>query len=127
MYRDFTYIDDLVQGIKLLINTAPKVDENKTNSSKDIPKSDSHSPVAPFRIVNIGNSKKVKLLDFIEVIENIMQKKAIRNYMPMQKGDVPATWADSSLLKNLTGFVPKTHYKDGIENFIKWYSSYYQI
>ena len=127
MYRDFTYIDDLVQGIKLLINTVPKVDENKTNSNKDISKSDSHSPVAPFRIVNIGNSNKVKLLDFIEAIENIMQKKAIRNYMPMQKGDVPATWADSSLLKNLTGFEPKTNFKDGIENFIKWYRSYYQI
>ncbi len=127
MYRDFTYIDDLVQGIKLLINTVPKVDENKTNSNKYIPKSDSHSPVAPFRIVNIGNSNKVKLLDFIEAIENIMQKKAIRNYMPMQKGDVSATWADSSLLKNLTGFEPKTNFKDGIENFTKWYLSYYQI
>lgn len=127
MYRDFTYIDDLVQGIKLLINTIPKVNENRTNSNKDIPKSDNHSPVAPFRIVNIGNSNKIKLLDFIEAIENKLQKKAIRNYMPMQKGDVPATWADSSLLKNLTGFEPKTNFKDGIENFIKWYRSYYKV
>ena len=127
MYRDFTYIDDLVQGIKLLINTIPKVNPNEIDTKKDIPKGDSHSPVAPFRIINIGNSNKIKLLDFIDAIENIMQKKAIRNYMPMQKGDVPATWANSSLLKNLTSFEPKTNFKDGIENFIKWYRSYYQI
>jgi UDP-glucuronate 4-epimerase len=83
--------------------------------------------VAPFRIVNIGNSNKVKLLDFIEAIESILKKKSIRNYMPMQMGDVPETWADTSLLKNLTDYSPQTNFKDGIENFIKWYRGYYNV
>ena len=122
MYRDFTYIDDLVEGIRLLINKVPTV---KTNTEKL--KNDGTSLVAPFRIVNIGNSNKVRLIDFIEAIEDIMGKKAIRNYMSMQKGDVPATWADTSLLESLTGFKPQTNYKDGIRNFIKWYRNYYNL
>ena len=76
-------------------------------------------------MVNIGNSNTVKLLDFIETIEEILNKKAIRNYMPMQKGDVTATWADVSLLKNLTNFSPNTNFRDGIESFVKWYKDYY--
>jgi UDP-glucuronate 4-epimerase len=122
MYRDFTYIDDLVKGIKLLINIVPSTDTNR-----NILKEDSHSSVAPFRIVNIGNSNKVSLVDFIDAIEDVMGKKAIKNFMSMQKGDVPATWADTSLLKNLTNFQPQTNFKDGIEHFIKWYQSYYNI
>ena len=122
MHRDFTYIDDLVEGIKLLINSIPKSSEKK-----DVIKNDSISPVAPFRVVNIGNANKVKLLDFINTIEEVLNKKAIRNYMQMQKGDVPATWADNSLLKNLTGFSPKTNFKDGIADFVKWYREYYNI
>ena len=85
------------------------------------------STVAPFRVVNIGNSDKIALLDFIEAIEQNLGKKAIRNYMPMQKGDVPATWADASLLQELTNYRPKTNFKDGIANFIKWYREYYNI
>ena len=99
MYRDFTYIDDLVYGIKLLIDTVP-------SENKNIISSDSLSPVAPYRVVNIGNSNKINLIDFVDAIEDIL-KKAIRNYMPMQKGDVKATWSDSSLLKNLTNYSPK--------------------
>ena len=118
MYRDFTYIDDLIYGIKLLINEIP-------TETKKVLKNDSLSPVAPYRIVNIGNSNKVKLLDFIDAIEEILNKKAIRNYMPMQKGDVPTTWADSSLLKRLTKYNPKTDFKVGIRNFIEWYRNYY--
>ena len=120
MYRDFTYIDDLVYGIKELINTVPT-----KNANDQTPKEDSLSIVAPFRVVNIGNSKKVKLLDFIDAIEKIIGKKAKRNYMTMQKGDVPATWADASLLQNLTGYKPQTHFKDGIANFVEWYRKYY--
>tara|TARA_B100000963_G_C22576127_1_gene648514 strand:- start:491 stop:1498 length:1008 start_codon:yes stop_codon:yes gene_type:complete len=120
MYRDFTYVDDLVQGIKLLIDVIPGSDGNGI-----IIKNDSLSPVAPYRIVNIGNSNKVKLTDFIEVIEEALGKKAIRNYMPIQKGDVKSTLADNSLLKNLTEFSPKTNFKDGINNFVKWYKDYY--
>ena len=120
MYRDFTYIDDLVYGIDLLTNTVPT-----TNVNEQALKEDSLSNVAPFRVVNIGNSNKIKLLDFIDTIEDILGKKAIRNYMPMQKGDVSATWADASLLQNLTGYKPKTNFKDGIARFIEWYRKYY--
>jgi len=119
MYRDFTYIDDIVKGMISLIDVPPKND-------KKADKNDSLSPVAPFRIVNIGNSNKVKLLDFIEELENCLGKKAIRNYMPMQKGDVHATWANTDLLKKLTGYTPKTNISEGIKKFVDWYINYYK-
>ena len=122
MYRDFTYIDDLVRGICLLINAVPE----RPETTEDIEPGDSLSPVAPFRVVNIGNSEKVRLLDFIEAIEDELGIKAIRNYMGMQKGDVPATWADASLLKHLTGYQPETNVRDGIAQFVKWFRSYYE-
>ena len=121
MYRDFTYVEDLVHGINLLIEEIPSTKNQK------ISKIDSISNAAPFRVINIGNSNKVKLLDFIEAIEKIIDKKAIRNYLPIQKGDVQATWADASLLKDLTGYKPKTNYVDGISKFIHWYREYYKI
>ena len=86
---------------------------------------DSLSPVAPFRIVNIGNSQSVKLMEFIKTIEEILGKKAIYNFLPMQQGDVKATWADSTLLKELTNYKPNTDFKDGITRFIEWYREYY--
>ena len=119
MYRDFTYIDDIVNGIKLLINKAPNI--NQKNKYKN----DSLSPVAPFRILNIGNTKKVYLLNFIKQIELILRKKAIRNYMPLQKGDVKQTLSNTKLLKQITGYNPKTNYKIGIKKFITWYKEYY--
>ena len=118
MYRDFTYVDDLVNGIKLLADIPPTIEKN-------ISEIDSLSPVAPFRIVNIGNSNKIKLIDFINAIEENLGKKAIKNFMPMQKGDVHATWADASLLKSITNYKPQTNFKDGIDNFIKWYRQFY--
>ena len=121
MYRDFTYIDDIVKGMTLLIDVPPK-SENKTN----IDKNDSLSPVAPFRIVNIGNSNKIKLLDFVDTIETCLGKKAIRNYMPMQKGDVHATWANTDLLKKLTGYSSTTDFKEGVKKFIEWYLIHYK-
>ena len=120
MYRDFTYIDDIVDGIDALINKAP----NLKQLGKI--KNDSLSPVAPFRILNIGNTHKVYLLDFINSLENELGKKALRNYMPMQKGDVIMTLSDTSLLKKITGYNPKTNYKIGIKKFIKWYLLYYK-
>ena len=120
MYRDFTYIDDLVHSIYLLINKIPFNSTDTENLSKD-----NVSPVAPYRVVNIGNSTKIKLLDFIEIVEDVIGKKAIRNYMPMQKGDVMSTWADTSVLQNLTGYHPKTNVKDGVKNFVNWYRKYY--
>ena len=118
MYRDFTYVDDLVQGIRLLIDAKPEAGVSKC-------KTDSISSVGPYRVVNIGNSKKIKLLDFIDAIEIELDIKAKRNMMPMQIGDVSETWADVSLLKNLTGFSPNTDIKHGIKSFISWYKEYY--
>ena len=119
MERDFTYIDDIVDGIRLLINKVP----NNKNFGKF--NNDSLSPVAPFRILNIGNTKKVFLLDFIKEIEKVLGKKAIRNYMPLQKGDVKQTLSNTNLLKKLTGYNPKTDYKSGIKKFLNWYLNYY--
>jgi len=120
MYRDFTYIDDIIDGIKGLINKAP----NSKQFNKF--KNDSLSSVAPFRVLNIGNTRKVYLLDFIDALEKELGKKAIRNYMPMQKGDVKMTLSDTTLLKKLTGYNPKTNFRLGIKNFVKWYLSYYK-
>lgn len=121
MYRDFTYVDDLVRGIRLLIDAAPV----RPDTKDDIPEWDNLSPVAPYRVVNIGNSDKVPLLDFIDAIEDALGKKAIRNYMEMQKGDVPATWANTDALQNLTGYKPQTDFKDGIARFVAWFREYY--
>lgn len=120
MFRDFTYVDDLVRAIQLLMDAVPVRPADGV-----VPEGDSLSPVAPFRIVNIGNSEKVRLLDFIEEIEKCLGQKAIRNYMDMQMGDVPAAWADASLLQRLTGYTPKTDYRDGIARFVEWFRDYY--
>lgn len=122
MYRDFTYVTDLVRAIRLLIDVPPVRPGNRD----EIEKGDSLSPVAPYRVVNIGNSDKIRLLDFIEAIEDELRIKAIRNYMPMQPGDVPATWADASLLKQLTGYQPQTDFRDGIAQFVAWFRDYHQ-
>ncbi|MDG1339540.1 MAG: SDR family NAD(P)-dependent oxidoreductase [Paracoccaceae bacterium] len=123
MYRDFTYVEDLVRGIGLLVDVPPV----RPETAEDIEEGDSLSPVAPFRVVNIGNSEKVRLLDFIEAIEDAAGVKAKRNYMDMQPGDVPATWADASLLKRLTGYSPNTNIRDGAAKFVAWYRDYYLI
>lgn len=122
MYRDFTYVDDLVRAIQLLIDVVPKKPNQDILEPNQV---DSVSNVAPFRIVNIGNSDKVRLLDFVDEIEKCLGKKAIRNYMPMQMGDVPATWADASLLHQLTGYAPNTNFSQGIAEFVTWYKNFY--
>jgi UDP-glucuronate 4-epimerase len=122
LYRDFTYVDDLVHAIRLLIDVAPVRPADGV-----IPEGDSLSPVAPFRIVNIGNSDKVRLLDFVDAIEASLGQKAIRNYMAMQPGDVHATWADASLLHRLTGYRPRTDVRDGIARFVAWYRDYNKV
>jgi UDP-glucuronate 4-epimerase len=121
MYRDFTYVTDLVRGIRLLIDAIPE----RPETLEAIEPGDSLSPVAPWRIVNIGNSDKVRLLDFIEAAEESLGRKAIRNYMPMQKGDVPATWADATLLQRLTGYRPQTDFRVGVRQFVEWFREYY--
>ncbi len=124
MKRDFTYIDDLTEALNLLIEANPS--SEKLN--KQIPLNlDSLSPVAPFRIVNIGNSKLKTLTDFITALEDSLQKKAKKILMPMQPGDVPSTLADTRLLYSLTGFKPNTKITDGIQKFVNWYRNYNQI
>jgi UDP-glucuronate 4-epimerase len=121
MYRDFTYVADLVRTIRLLIDVPPV----RPAGSVEIMEGDSLSTVAPFRIVNIGNSDKVRLLDFVDAIEDELGIKAVRHYMPMQPGDVSATWADASLVQRLTGHRPQTNFRDGIRQFVAWFRDYY--
>ena len=124
MSRDFTYIDDLVNGICLLIDAVPM----KIGARDEIrEKVDSGSHVAPYRVVNIGNSKPTKLSDFVSCIEKSLGIKAVRNLMPMQAGDVPATWADTSILEELTGYKPNTDLSTGVQNFVDWYRKYYNV
>ena len=117
MKRDFTYVTDLVDAIVRLIDVPPL----------DAVDGDSKSEVAPFRVVNIGNSTSVPLMEFIAAIEAATGKTAQKNFMEMQPGDVPATWADASLLKRLTGYVPQTNVEDGVTAFVDWYRDYYGV
>ena len=124
MSRDFTYIDDLVHGMRLLMDAIP---EGRNLLEENAYKIDSKSRVAPFRVVNIGNSQLSKLLDFIEAIEVSVGIEAQKNMMPMQAGDVPATWADTALLFELTGYKPKMDLSIGVKNFVTWYREYYKV
>jgi UDP-glucuronate 4-epimerase len=123
MKRDFTYIADLVEAIRLLIDVPPV----RPTDGEAVQAGDSLSPVAPWRVVNIGNSNAVQLTDFIKAIEDATGVKSQQNLMPMQAGDVPATWADAELLKTLTGYSPKTSVKEGVSNFVDWYRDYFNI
>ncbi|HWI76656.1 MAG TPA: GDP-mannose 4,6-dehydratase [Sphingomicrobium sp.] len=122
MERDFTYIADLVRAIELLMDIPP----GPPNDRGELSPIDSVSPVAPFRIVNIGNSEPVQLLDFVDIIEEKLGKKAQRNYLPMQPGDVRATWANAELLRELTGYRPHTRIRDGVSAFVDWFREYYR-
>jgi UDP-glucuronate 4-epimerase len=122
MERDFTYVGDLVRAIELLIGVPPQ----SPGERGEVLPSDSISPVAPFRIVNIGNSQPVRLLDFIEIIEEKLGRKAQRNYLGMQPGDVRATWANADLLRDLTGYRPQTDIRDGVSAFVDWFRDYYR-
>ena len=119
MERDFTYVDDIIEAIARLIPVVPE-------PGRTVGASDSLSPVAPYRLVNIGNGRPVQLLDFIAAIEAAAGKKAIRNMMPMQPGDVTRTWADTTLLQALTGFAPSTDVRDGVAAFVAWYREFYR-
>jgi UDP-glucuronate 4-epimerase len=116
MSRDFTYIDDLVSGITGLIEAVP--------GSSPVSDQDSLSPVAPFRVVNIGASKPTPLMDYIAALEEALGVAAEKNMMDMQAGDVPATWADTSLLTQLTGYEPRVSVREGVGRFAAWYREY---
>jgi len=124
MSRDFTYIDDLVNGMRLLIDAIPNV-KNMLDAKQGA--EDNKSNVAPFRVVNIGNSQPSQLLEFITAIEKSVGIEAVKNFMPMQAGDVPATWADTSLLEKLTGYKPNTDLDTGVQNFVTWYRTFYNV
>lgn len=121
MMRSFTYVDDIVEGIIKLIDVIPLADKTWKKSAS----SDAASSSAPYSLYNIGNDKPVKLLDFIETIENKLGKKAEKEFLPMQIGDIEATYADVTELVNKTGFSPSTPLTTGISNFVDWYLSYY--
>ena len=121
MSRDFTYIDDIVSGITKLANVIPTRNSDWDGNHPD----PSSSGVAPFKVYNIGNSDVVPLLDFIDILEDKIGKKAIRNMMPMQMGDVPSTRADTSSLHSVTGFKPDTDIAVGLERFVAWYKAFY--
>lgn len=120
MRRDFTYVDDLTSSIIRLIDVAPGVGETPSRN-------DSLSPVAPYRVVNIGNGAPIQLMDFIAAIESATGKTATKNFMDMQPGDVPATWADTTLLEHLIGPRPTTNLDLGVSHFVQWYREYYRV
>ena len=120
MSRDFTYIDDLINSMHSLIEIVPDRIKSKTS------KRDSTSPVAPFRVVNIGNSCPQNLIDFIEAIEAAVGRSAVKIYKEIQDGDVPNTFADISLLKELINYAPSTGIEEGVKKFVAWYRNYYQ-
>lgn len=118
MARDFTYVSDLVKAVALLIDCLPPAGGAVLTDDPSL------SPAAPYRVVNIGRGAPVNLLDFVEEIERKLGKKAIRNYMDMQPGDVPATFASADLLERLTGYRPHTGVREGVSAFVDWYRTY---
>ena len=123
MKRDFTFIDDLVVSVRKLIDAAPS---NEINSQHQEYNGDNISPVAPFRVVNVGNSNPTLLTEFIAEIETALKTPAKLNFMPMQPGDVPATSANTDLLFALTDYKPNTSIKEGVQKFVEWYLEYYK-
>lgn len=124
MKRDFTYITDLVNMILILTNRVPTPSIGLNDIALNL---NSGSPVAPFRVVNVGNSKPVELKNYIKAIEQASGRPAIKNLMPMQAGDVKATWSDDTLLKHLTEYEPKFDIETGVSLFVEWFRSYYKL
>lgn len=120
MKRDFTYVEDIVEGVYRLIDHIPK--ENK---NWDTMNPDSATSFAPYHLFNIGNSNPVELMDYIGAVEEELGKKAEINFMPLQIGDVPETFADVSALKRAVNYQPATKVQDGVRNFVRWYKEYY--
>ena len=121
MLRDFTYIDDIIDGILGVLEKVAKKDDEFDFMNPNIATS-----WAPYRLFNIGNSSPIKLMDFISTLEQCLGKKAIKVFEPMQPGDVEATSSDVNLLNKWSGFEPKTSLQEGISNFVKWYLDYYK-
>jgi UDP-glucuronate 4-epimerase len=122
MQRDFTYIDDITEGVFRVTGTIP---EPNAKWQGDNP--DPATSFAPYKIYNIGNNRPVELLDFIKILEKLLGKKARMNLLPMQPGDVPRTFADIDDLMKDVSFKPATSVEDGIRRFIEWYREYYKV
>jgi len=122
MERDFTYVDDVVEGLYRIIDlpAAP----NEAWSSQD---PDPASSTAPWRVYNIGNNRPVKLLHLIEVLEESLGRKAVKEMLPMQPGDVPSTYADIDDLTRISGFRPSTSIEEGVPRFVAWYREFYRV
>jgi UDP-glucuronate 4-epimerase len=121
MLRDFTYIDDIVEGVIRVIDNPAKKDESWNGKTGQVSTSS-----APYKIYNIGNNNPVKLMDFIEAIENKLGKTIEKNFLPMQAGDVPATFADVTALVEDLGYKPQTPVQDGINSFVDWYLEFFE-
>ena len=119
MKRDFTYIDDIIEGVVRVIDNPPKANTNWDGKPSE--------SIAPYKIYNIGRGKPVELMEFIEAIENIIGKKAKKNLLPLQPGDVPSTYADTSALENELGYKPKVDVEEGIKKFVEWYKEFYNV
>ena len=122
MQRDFTYVDDIVEGVVRVVDRVAAPDPEYSPSIADPATSN-----VPYRVFNIGNNNPVPLLDFIACIEAALGKKAEKNLLPLQDGDVPATYANTDALQDWVGFVPGTSIQTGIENFVSWYRKYYKV
>jgi UDP-glucuronate 4-epimerase len=122
MRRDFTYIDDIVEGIVRIMERAP---EPNPDWNGDAP--DPGTSYAPYRVYNIGNNQPVELMRYIEVLEECLGKKAEKDFMPLQMGDVPATYADIDDLARDFGFHPRTSVEEGISRFVRWYREYFGV
>ena len=122
MMRDFTYIDDVVEGIVRLAETPAQ-----SNPAWDSNVPDPGTSSAPYRVYNIGNHQPVQLLHLIEVLEACLGRKAQKEFLPMQPGDVPATYADVEDLATATGYAPRTPIEVGVERFVRWYRDYYRV
>lgn len=120
--RDFTYIDDTIDGVCSVLNHVPAISDHH---SQEQPDASSH--LAPYRLYNIGNSQPVALMDYIQILEEVLGKKAKLNLLPLQPGDVEETYAHIDPLQQAVGFLPKTSVREGIERFVAWYRAYYAI
>jgi len=122
MKRDFTYIDDVVESVVRIMDVIPTADPMWSSDSPN-----PNSSMAPFRLYNVGNAHPVELVEVIALLEEALGKQAIRNLLPLQPGDVPATFADAADLEQATGFPLRTSIRDGIGKFVEWYRSFYKV
>jgi UDP-glucuronate 4-epimerase len=122
MQRDFTYVDDIVEGIVRVIDHPPQGNSDWSGKAPD-----PSTSKAPYKVYNIGNSNPVRLLDFIKAIETALKKKATKNMLPIQPGDVPATWADVTDLVDDLGYQPDTPIQEGVNRFVTWYREFYRV